>query len=494
MDARVNLSNQEVFRLAREADKDGSRTVGVITKCDALQRGDEKEVLNIAQNTVEKLNHGWFLVKNRSTQDLRDGVTLQERDVREKSFFDTISPWNVLSKERVGVEPLTRFLSNLLLSHIRKEFPVLLSEIEALVTKTQEQLKGYGEPRQTLSQQRRFLRRMASQYQKLVEDSLNGVHLSDTEPGDPTKLRWRIRTANEAYARSFRRNGHRWVFKTAENTYDSDFVNVFEPLSYVDEESKEEDSDDIYNRIRQVHNQTKGIELQGTVHPQLITNIFRQQSQPWEGLSRNHLTNVKDIVDQYLKFTFQKVARDPYVFQNLERFLRPRILEGHSKADEELRKLLEDERGGILQTVNHYLAETLTKIRSDRVIRRLKDAGYEEGHEYKVKFKNLAATSNISNDDSAIYDIHDTVKSYYKVAMKRFLDNVIIQVVERHVLGPNAPLRLFSSDFVDDLEDDEVKFIAAESSTTSMTRSDLTMKLGRLQKALDIAHGISLSY
>jgi hypothetical protein len=44
MDARVNISNQEVFRLARSVDKDGFRTVGVITKCDALQPGDEKEV------------------------------------------------------------------------------------------------------------------------------------------------------------------------------------------------------------------------------------------------------------------------------------------------------------------------------------------------------------------------------------------------------------------------------------------------------------------
>jgi hypothetical protein len=44
MDARVNISNQEVFRLARSVDKDGIRTVGVITKCDALQPGDEKEV------------------------------------------------------------------------------------------------------------------------------------------------------------------------------------------------------------------------------------------------------------------------------------------------------------------------------------------------------------------------------------------------------------------------------------------------------------------
>jgi hypothetical protein len=159
-----------------------------------------------------------------------------------------------------------------------------------------------------------------------------------------------------------------------------------------------------------------------------------------------------------------------------------------------LRKLLEDERGGTLQTVNHYLAETLAKIRYDRVVQRVKDAGYEEGYGYEMNFETIAMVKDTSNDDSAVYDIHEIVKSYYKVAMKRFLDNVIIQVVERHVLGPNKPLRLFSSDFMDDLEDEQVKFIAAESSSTSMARSDLTTKLERLQKALDIAHGVSLSY
>ncbi|KAL1988938.1 hypothetical protein VTN96DRAFT_6927 [Rasamsonia emersonii] len=58
MDSRVNISNQEIFRLARGFDKDGFRTVGVITKCDALQPGDEKEVLHVAQNSVERLKHG----------------------------------------------------------------------------------------------------------------------------------------------------------------------------------------------------------------------------------------------------------------------------------------------------------------------------------------------------------------------------------------------------------------------------------------------------
>jgi hypothetical protein len=228
------------------------------------------------------------------------------------------------------------------------------------------------------------------------------------------------------------------------------------------------------------------------VHPHLITVVFRQQSEPWEELSTTHLSEVKDIVEQYFKATFRKIVKELSVLQNLEWFLRPRILEGHSKADEELRKLLEDERGGILQTVNHYLAETLAKIRSDREIQRLKKAGYEEGNEYIMRIEDLHTTRNISNDESAVYDIHDIVKSYYRVAMKRFLDNVIIQVIERQVLGPNTPLRLFSSDFVDDLEDAQVKFIAAESSSTSMARSDLTTKLERLQKALDIAHGVSL--
>ena len=44
MDARNNLANQEVFRMARGADPQGLRTVGIITKCDALQPGDEHGV------------------------------------------------------------------------------------------------------------------------------------------------------------------------------------------------------------------------------------------------------------------------------------------------------------------------------------------------------------------------------------------------------------------------------------------------------------------
>ncbi len=44
MDARNNLANQEVFHIAKAADKEGDRTVGIMTKCDALQKGDDPAV------------------------------------------------------------------------------------------------------------------------------------------------------------------------------------------------------------------------------------------------------------------------------------------------------------------------------------------------------------------------------------------------------------------------------------------------------------------
>ncbi len=49
MDARNNLANQEVFRIAKAADKEGLRTVGIMTKCDALQKGDEPSVCASSQ-------------------------------------------------------------------------------------------------------------------------------------------------------------------------------------------------------------------------------------------------------------------------------------------------------------------------------------------------------------------------------------------------------------------------------------------------------------
>jgi hypothetical protein len=83
MDARNNLANQEVFRMARAADPKGRRTVGIITKCDALQQGDENMVsghINLCKDALLTCEgHG-----NRSEQGR------------------TPSPWLVCSPKQIN--------------------------------------------------------------------------------------------------------------------------------------------------------------------------------------------------------------------------------------------------------------------------------------------------------------------------------------------------------------------------------------------------------
>ncbi|KAL2845913.1 hypothetical protein BJY01DRAFT_247427 [Aspergillus pseudoustus] len=96
-------------------------------------------------------------------------------------------------------------------------------------------------------------------------------------------------------------------------------------------------------------------------------------------------------------------------------------------------------------------------------------------------------TMHLSNEQQTVNDIHDILKAYYKIALKRFTDNVVLQVVERHILGPNGPVRAFSPDMVNDLDEAELMEIAGESFSTVSTRNDLVAQRERYEKALGFA-------
>ena len=172
--ATSNLANQEVFHLARGADPKGQRTVGIVTKCDIVPKDDADGPLKIALNQYEKLTHGWFAVKNRSTKDIKQGLTIEMRHENEKHFFDNTQPWSSIPRERRGVGPLKRYLGQLLSAHVKSEFPGFLEEIRSLHDQTQAQLKQLGDPRQTANQQRQFLTAIATKYQRRVDDALVG--------------------------------------------------------------------------------------------------------------------------------------------------------------------------------------------------------------------------------------------------------------------------------------------------------------------------------
>lgn len=84
----------------------------------------------------------------------------------------------------------------------------------------------------------------------------------------------------------------------------------------------------------------------------------------------------------------------------------------------QLDQILGDERGGFLQTVNHYFADTLSKTREERVLERLQALGLQGDAVQQVNLKAIAAAAHLSNEDQAVNDIHYILKACYQVAIK----------------------------------------------------------------------------
>ncbi|KAM3505828.1 hypothetical protein MY10362_002711 [Beauveria mimosiformis] len=478
MDARNNLANQEVFKMARAADPAGHRTVGIITKCDALQSGDESGVLRIAQNDVERLQHGWFVIRNRSTKEIQEGVTIAQRHENERRFFQG-APWNELPKERIGVKALKPFLGQLLYEHIRREFPALVSEIEALYRETQKKIEALGSSRQTATEQRQYLTRMANRYQRNVEDALKGNYAVELEVQSQLKLRMHLRNLADKFEEEIRTKGHKMSFEQANGSVDTDFL----------QEDENSEGPDIMSWIRDQYREARGAELPGTVNPALLVRLFQHQSSNWGQIARKYLEQNMELLTDYTKLECRRIEENDTIRSSLQSLILSRLDEANTAAQERLRHLLEDEQGEVLQTVNHYFAETLDKIRKDRLLTRIQGLELHDGWTYAKDAGQLTDVLHISNEDQAVTDLHDVLKTYYKVSMKRFTDYVVITVVER-IFRDEEALTFFSPEYVGGLSDSELAEIAAESYTTSSIRVDLEHRCERYRLALAKAKSI----
>ncbi len=86
-------------------------------------------------------------------------------------------------------------------------------------------------------------------------------------------------------------------------------------------------------------------------------------------------------------------------------------------------------------------------------------------------------------------DLHNVLKTYYKLSIKRFADYMLITVVER-ILSDEEALKIFSPEYVSGLSDSTLAGIAAKSYTASTTRVDLQHRCERYRQALQKAKSL----
>ena len=104
-----------------------------------------------------------------------------------------------------------------------------------------------------------------------------------------------------------------------------------------------------------------------------------------------------------------------------------------------------------------------------------------------VHLEDIVKQHPMSNQEHVVQGIHDILKAYYKVARKRFVDNVCMQGAEYHLIcGPDTPLKLFSTNFVTSLSEEQLERIAGEDQSVIMQRAALKKEVEDLRRGKKI--------
>ncbi|KAF5982502.1 hypothetical protein FBULB1_4261 [Fusarium bulbicola] len=290
--AKYDYVLQEVTRMAKKADPEGLRTMGLITKPDTLDVGSQSEhyFVHLAKNIEEELNLGWHVLKNRS-YDERD-ATLAERNKKETELLSQ-GLWSSIESSHCGVESLKVRLSNVLRDQILDQLPSLEQDVENGIRDCVERLKRLGPAVDGTYTDRFFGER-------------------NERASLSTRLRAVVRLRIDDFAEEMRVDGQsQHIIDSASESDDENPDNSRPRVSSV---SRSEFISDVACRLKYY----RGRELPGLFNPLIVSDLFVEQCAPWRRIAKRLADDMLDIVH----VTSEKVVEQSAASEVAERVLR----------------------------------------------------------------------------------------------------------------------------------------------------------------------------
>ena len=182
------------------------------------------------------------------------------------------------------------------------------------------------------------------------------------------------------------------------------------------------------------------------------------------------------------------VSRYPEIAPKFKRALAEAHQRVEARVRDELKELLKKE--SVPSTENHYLYDTLNKIRGQRLLDDLKSVFEPEGtNTYtdkqvvtQLERAVAACVGNRSNEEQEAQEMVDMLRTYWKVAQKRFIDNVR-QSWDTYFVGALLTACEAQLATLLGLSDATLAHLLVESPVLTKRRTELTERVARLSKA-----------
>ncbi|KXS17655.1 P-loop containing nucleoside triphosphate hydrolase protein [Gonapodya prolifera JEL478] len=204
--ANKDLATNVVVGKVDKLGSNGARTLGVITKVDVIDAGEEEAVLEILHGRRCDFGLGFHAVRNRNWAEVNGSLSTEELLVKEAQFFAR-APWSQLDKSMKGIVSLRSKLVEILHNHVEKELPGLTTELHTILDGKTAELRRLGDAITTDTQKRMLLITNARDFMKSYEAFVDGLYTyATTNPKTEFFLRARLQALNEKFYESILRH------------------------------------------------------------------------------------------------------------------------------------------------------------------------------------------------------------------------------------------------------------------------------------------------
>jgi GTP-binding protein EngB required for normal cell division len=443
--AAAEAAQQTVLGQTQRHDPARSRTLGIITKPDKVEPDSENEraYLRMAQNeeAKHKLVLGWHVLRNRAQKETNSEDA--ERDEKETLFFES-SVWSAISPQDRGIETLREKLSQVLLQHIQRQLPSLVTSIDEHIKARQTRLDGLGEKRSSTSDIKKYLINLSSRYERVAREAIHGNYAdlffgglySDSETSYEArrvkKFRALVRDLNRAFHFVLATKGNRrqiqWQDDLHCKTTDSPPPDHLKPLVdlYDSGEPIELLVDDLIVELDRMAAENQGVEFPGSSSDRVALALFRDHSTPWEGLALQHCDLVTHFARTFVENLVSHITgpdthtADAIINDIVTPYFEEKLAVLHAKVSELVRHY---KTGSDPQPMFNIFIKNLEKRRTKRVAKQVSQLLEQNPELFKnAESKDLALEMmQISSKEAGEFNAEGTIDSamvYYDVSIK----------------------------------------------------------------------------
>jgi len=446
-----DMENQAIRKLARDMDDSGARTVGVLTKPDLIQPSTEETWIQIFQNKKYPLTKGYFIVRNRTPEELAKGDSLADSTVElERKFFRESAigkQFPVIAHERCGMDELRRALSSLLKQKIEEQLPDLHEQLTSKYDENCSALEQMGPSLTGELEVRRLLVSKCNQLAQKMQDAC--LIVRDQETSSPVDdAVWK--KIEELYLLTYHK-----ILGTKPL-----FCNGEEELPSLEEEGgfdqgKEASAggtgrnpvtagchvqiEDIRKRIEECRG--RNLKVSGSPPAyQVAMEMMKKTVQSWERFSLETLETVIELITHAVRVHADEVLREfPSLHRKMVDLLLTLLAEIAVRTHQQVAFFMEMETTNPFTVNAHYLDSQVTKatINLRKKMGKFSLNNLDEYHQRQLASLIAEAGGDVSllwvadrtgRGENELVCAMAIAQSYFKVSHKRFADNLLMTV------------------------------------------------------------------